>query len=232
MARLQSEATGVLGGPSTHRSLDELAQELNEICRSATIDLVFRVGAFIISRLFGGNVASWERGGARRVSFRALAKRGDLVLSPSALCRAVSIYALIQRSGGRDRWRHLGASHFQEVLALRAEEQVLLLGTAEDNRWSVARLRGEVSLRKQRVGPRIRAMTRDLRSMSERLAKCRNAIAGVEAELEEANVNSLRESVTLLRDALDSFDGALAARTTAPNTSEDDTHSDLVGKCQ
>ena len=123
--------------------LDDVVERLNDICRTATLDLAFRVGECVIVCLFGGDPRLWGSDGARRMSYRALAARGDLALSPSALCRAVGIYVLVEQLGGPTRFRHLTVSHFQEVLPLDGASQRLLLDAAEVNRWSVARLRSE-----------------------------------------------------------------------------------------
>jgi hypothetical protein len=195
-----------------NEDVDALALQLNEICRTATIDLVFRVGEFIILRLFNGSVDSWERGGVRRVSFRTLAKRDDLILSSSALCRAVSIYVLIQRSGGRQHWRHLSASHFQEVLSLPTEQQRALLAEAERERWSVLQLRAEAGAQRHGHRRRISTVARDLRVLSARLSKCRREIECVTAELAGDGLARLQEGATLVRHALDAFEGALDAR--------------------
>ncbi len=159
--------------------LDSVVSALNEICRNATLDLAFRVGEFIVSRLFRHDPGLWDRGrGVRDSSYRALAARGDLILGPAALCRAVSVYVLVTRLGGRARWAYLSASHFQEVLPLPELEQRLLLETAEAGRWSVARLRGEIqrtrSPRDQRAS---RALVRSLRKFGGRLLEHTEALA-------------------------------------------------------
>src|SRR4029077_13450288 len=54
---------------------------------------------------------------------------------PSTLC---------ERIGDRAGWRHLTASHLQEVLADRSHQE-RLLRAADEEHWSVSRLREEVS---------------------------------------------------------------------------------------
>jgi hypothetical protein len=97
-----------------------------------------------MDELYDGQVDQWCRDGTRRLSYRRLAARGDLVLSPSALCRAVAVHALCERLGGREAWRHLTASHVQEVLPLEGPQQERLLRAADSERWTVSRLRAEV----------------------------------------------------------------------------------------
>ena len=180
--------------------LDSVVTALNEICRSATLDLAFRVGEFIVSRLFRHDPGLWDRGrGVRDSSYRALAARGDLILGPAALCRAVSVYVLVTRLGGRARWAYLSASHFQEVLPLPELEQRLLLETAEAGHWSVARLRGEIQRRRSPRDQRAsRAMARSLRKFAGRLAKHTEALAAAcpadfDVELKRDLVHALDE---------------------------------------
>jgi hypothetical protein len=142
--------------------MHDLASRINEICRTATLDLAYRVGELVIAELYEGNLDGWAREGTRSVSYRKLAQRPDLLMSPSALCRAVAVYSLCERMGGRATWRHLTASHLQEVIPLPSQQQERLLKVAEAERWPVARLRAEVSkrrpTRRRTSGSRIRKM--------------------------------------------------------------------------
>src|SRR3954468_4903844 len=91
------------------QALDALASQLNDICRTATLNLSYRVGEFIIRHLYAGSFQQWGEEGTHRPSYRQLAARGDLLLSPSALCKSVAVYALSERLGGRQAWKHLSA---------------------------------------------------------------------------------------------------------------------------
>ncbi len=134
-----------LAGCADLNKLDEVASQLREICRTAALDLSYRVGELIIREVYDNKFEIWGEQGTRRTSYRLLAARGDLPLSPSALCKSVAVYVLSERLGGRAHWKHLGSSHLQEVLALPAEEQDRVLQTAEAEHWTVARIRAEVS---------------------------------------------------------------------------------------
>ena len=125
-------------------ALDEVANQVNEICRAATLDMAYRIGKLIIDTFCGGSIEAWREHGTSIQSYRALARRGDLLLGASALCRAVSVYVLSKRLSGRERWMHLSASHFQEVLPLEPSEQETLLERANTEHWSVMRLRTAV----------------------------------------------------------------------------------------
>jgi hypothetical protein len=177
--------------------IEHLAQELNEICRSATLDLAFRIGEVIIARLFNHDARLWQHAEATP-SYRALSNRGDLILSASALCRAVSTYVLVERLGGRTRWRHLCASHFQEVLALPPPMQEALLASAEEGRWTVARLRNAAAPVRRRRGSGTVRITRCIEQLSSRLAEHNEEL--VRAGLVDAG----GESVDQLKGAIDS----------------------------
>ena len=131
-------------------ALERLAGRINAMYREATLDVTYSIGELVIRELYEGELGLCGRQGTRRASYRRLAARGDLLLSPSALCRAVAIYVLCHRMGGRGSWRHLTASHIQEVLALEAPQQEHLLHAAEAEHWTVSRLRAEVQKRRPR----------------------------------------------------------------------------------
>jgi len=206
MAEMQS--AGVSSG-----SQDDLARELNEICRSATFDLVFRIGQLVIQRVFNADQSAWERGGPRRRSYRALAARPDLALSASALCRAVSIYVLVERLGGRSQLQHLGASHLQEVLPLAFDSQRELLTRANQERWSVSRLRSEARRqRRDRRLPAPRRTARALRRLAERVADQTKALQATPgADVCGSSVVELKLACEQLRRELQTIERALDA---------------------
>jgi hypothetical protein len=178
--------------------LDGIAQRLNDICRSATFDLTFRIGQLIIQELFVGCPLLWEKHGIRSSSYRALAARGDLMLSASALCRAVGIYVLVERLGGRERWRYLSTSHFQEVLSLDVASSAKVLTSAEENRWPVSRVRSEVrTLKRRGQNKGTNDQAKVLKRLSAQLASCQDLLCAIdlrEAE-EEASPQVVRETV-------------------------------------
>src|SRR4051812_46605627 len=163
------------------QTLDALAHQLNDICRTATLNLSYRVGEFIIQHLYAGSFQQWGDEGTGRLSYRQLAARGDLLLSPSALCKSVAIYALSERLGGRDSWKNLSASHLPEVLRLAPPEQRSLLQTVETERWTVSRLRAEVAILKP---PRPRrlprgSLQRSIQALQRCLTRHRQALLSV-----------------------------------------------------
>jgi hypothetical protein len=193
-------------------NLDDVVRDLNDLCRTATIDLVFRIGEFVMERIFGADERIWQSEGARHRSYRRLAARGDLILGASALCRAVSIYALVQRIGGRNSLRHLAASHFQEVLPLDFDVQQRLLREANEQRWSVGRLRAEAKQLRPRDNRRPRS-ARSLCLLADRLlARVRALEIARLDEIEDSSAEALRQSLADLRHEIDTVEDALARR--------------------
>jgi len=176
--------------------LDGIAQRLNDICRSATFDLTFRIGQLIIKELFAGCPLLWEKHGTSASSYRALAARGDLMLSASALCRAVGIYVLVERLGGRERWKHLSASHFQEVLSLDLSTGANVLTSAEENRWPVSRVRAEVrTLQRPSQSKRMNHQASALKRVFAQLTSCQDLLRVIDLSKgeEEASLGVVRE---------------------------------------
>jgi hypothetical protein len=194
--------------------LDQVARCINTIYREATIDVTYSIGKVVIAELYDGNVALWGEQGTRRLSYRKLASRGDLLLSPAALCRAVAIYVLCERIGDRGGWRHLTASHLQEVLVLDRSHQERLLRAADEEHWTVSRLRAEVIKQRPKVSrSRHLGLVQTTRRLRDFLAKhqatledaeaVRRADAEVALEL-EAIVDELRGRLRTLEQLLSS----------------------------
>lgn len=193
--------------------LDSVARQLNDICRSATFDLSFRIGQLIIKELFVDSTQLWERGGVRSTSYRALAARGDLLLSASALCRAVAIYVLVEQLGGRERWQYLSASHFQEVLSLAPESRAMLLVAAEENQWSVSRMRTEVREFKGRRHGSRGDQRRALKRLGSRLANCQELLSSLDlSNAEEGSIHAIRGAVRELNAQLAQLSAAIEQR--------------------
>jgi hypothetical protein len=175
-----------------------LVTRLNQICRTATFGLAYQVGELIVRELFDGDIVLWQREGTRRPSYRELAKNGDLMLSPSALCRAVSVYALSERLGGCDKWRHLSVSHLQEVLSLPECEQEKLLESAEMQGWSVVRLRAEArGARASRVPAP--SLVPALRRLKAHLCAYSHVLHAEEQVLTKAAEREVRQTIELLQ---------------------------------
>ena len=216
---------------SNDPGLDEVVRELNAICRNATFDLVFRVGEFVIERVFGSDEAIWQQEGTRNISYRRLAARGDLALGASALCRAVSIYVLVERVGGRERWRQLAASHFQEVLPLDFDDQCRLLSAADEQEWSVSRLRAEVRLLKPPAARPPERAAQSLHSLAQRVAVQVRALETTDLErLEAVSADRLRETFESLRREIAVVEAALNRRDSRARSQSDIVELSPLGR--
>jgi hypothetical protein len=130
--------------------VDHVVRVLNAICKTATFDFAMSVGKLIIDRFYSGDLGSWRERGPKNVSFRKLAKHPDLPMSPSALYRSVAIYELSSRLGF-NKWRYVSTSHFRVVLPLSSDLQSSLLLQAEEEAWTVDRLRTAIGDAKRDV---------------------------------------------------------------------------------
>lgn len=155
--------------------LDRLVSDVNEACRAEPLDHVYRIGELVITQLYDGDLEAWRSERVRRASYRSLVTRHDLLLSPSALCRAVGVYALANRVGGFQRWKNVGVSHYQEVLPLPQASQERLLTECDEQRWTVATLRSQVRQLRQQLGRAGKSRKSAARILHAALAKLERA---------------------------------------------------------
>jgi hypothetical protein len=199
-------------------TVEKLALTVNALCRTATLDLSFKVGEAVIGALYEGKIGLWGSVGTGRASYRKLASREDLVLSPSALCRAVGVYVLCHRLGGRATWRHLSTSHLQEVLPLDAEQQEKLVCAAEAERWTVARIRAEVT--KLREVPRKRRdnLEQAIQALRRLLARHRETFGAVIlGDLDASSARVVCDLVAMLKLQAEVLEGGLRNHRTLPS---------------
>jgi hypothetical protein len=122
--------------------------ELRKLTRGASLQFALGVGRVVVDTLYEGDVTAWRSRARKNHALRVLAARTDLPLSASALYRALAIYELSHKQAGGQGWQHLGVSHLRVVLGLAEDVQTELLGRAEAEKWTVARLEAEaVTLR-------------------------------------------------------------------------------------
>ncbi len=154
----------------TRQDISGLVHELRELYYVKGIELMLRVGELILERLYGGNVVRWHARHRKDTSFRKLQRHPDLPFRASTLSRAVSMYLLSRRRPDLLQMQNVSQSHLQEVLNLETGLQDYLLGRVEGERWSVQRLRTEVTQRlvqptKGRPRARTLAFSKQLRSL-------------------------------------------------------------------
>lgn len=132
--------------------LDDITHELARLGRDVTVEQAVELGRLVIERLHGGDISAWRSRGPKTHSLRAMARRGDLPVSSSALYRAIALYELSVDHGSLGRWTSagLGISHLRLVFGLATADQRRLLDDAVHNGWTVADLeRAAVATRKR-----------------------------------------------------------------------------------
>ena len=210
---VKSPALAIVEPPALDRAkLDEVTRRINEASRRATFDLALEVGEIIVRELYEGNLALWGQHGTRCMSYKELAARSDLLMSPSALCRAVGIFALCERHGGRARWPNLSLSHLQEVLALEPAQQQLFLGAAQTERWTVSRLRAEIAKQRPRDRRgRRRSLAKTVRELKVFLSDRRSCLFDARgfSRLDDVTARELGQAIGLLRDDLERLEKLL-----------------------
>jgi len=88
----------VTDGPDDDR-VDRAVQQLNTICKVATMDFALAVGKLIIDEFYDGRVDSWRLREPKDHSLRKLSRHPDLPMSPGALYRSVAMYEVCSRLG-------------------------------------------------------------------------------------------------------------------------------------
>ena len=179
-----------------------LVQDLRKLYYVKGIELMLRVGELILERLYEGDEAKWKSRSRKDYSFRKLEQHPDLPFKAAMLSRAVSMYVLSRRRADLLALQNVSQTHLQEVLNLDPELQDTLLSRVEEEKWSVQRLRAEVSqtlptVTTRRPGrPRSPAFQKHLRNM-------KNIVEGRLLVMDTAAVSVLqtRETQELLETA-------------------------------
>jgi hypothetical protein len=195
--------------PIDHATLDAVARRINALAHETTLNFAYSVGDLIVRELFEGDLALWGKHGTRATSYRQLAARSDLSLSPSALCRAVGIYALCERHGGPASWPKLSASHLQEVLGLPPSQQERFLRVAESEGWSSARLRAEIANeRPKETRGRPRGLLKTVRELETFLTETHESLLDAKgfAQLDHTTASDLHQTLSTLQRDLDALE--------------------------
>lgn len=129
-------------------AVERAVEQLNVVCKRATLDFALSVGAIVIDTLYAGDLDAWRSRKVKDQAFRRLAKHHALSMSAASLYRSVAIYEMCARLGTKS-WRNISASHFHLVLPLAPHEQERFLITAESENWSVRLLKEHIVRRAQ-----------------------------------------------------------------------------------
>jgi hypothetical protein len=189
--------------------------ELRKLTRGASLQFALGVGRVVVDTLYEGDLTAWRSRARKDHALRVLAARSDLPLSASALYRALAIYELSRRQVGGQGWQHLGVSHLRVVLGLAEDVQVELLGRAETEQWTVARLEREALTLRSGLRPAggrkpIPRYLKSIRRIFELTSP--EALEGLEstAQLGASEVAELTEKIEGARSRLDQLQRRLA----------------------
>jgi hypothetical protein len=188
--------------------------ELRKLTRGASLQFALGVGRVVVDTLYEGDVAAWRSRARKNHALRVLAARTDLPLSASALYRALAIYELSQKQAGGQGWQHLGVSHLRVVLGLAEDVQAELLGRAEAEQWTVARLEREAVTLRSGLRPSggrkpVPRYLKSIRRIFELTSP--EALEGLEStELGASEVAELTEKIEAARRRLDQLQRRLA----------------------
>jgi hypothetical protein len=192
-------------------SVDTVVRRLNQLCKMTTFEFAMAVGRLIVDSFYRSDLNAWRTRGPKCASFRKLARHPDLPMSPSGLYRSVALYELAKRLRV-DSWKHISTSHMRLVLPLPGEDQTELLNMAENNLWSVERLRQEVCGRDHRRAggrggrPRRPVVEASLQTLEKQLEHVRRStVSGLEAISPEA-AQSLCEMLRRVRGSCEQLE--------------------------
>ena len=208
MSALSSDKT-LATGISEHQ-IDLIVNQLRRVCRQATMEYALNVGRIIIHNFYDGDISAWRGRGPKLASFRRLASRPDLPMSPVLLYRCVATYELCERVDALSRWGNINVSHIRAVLNLPDDLQVDLLSRANAERWPVRRLeelasaaRGSRQHRHSSHRPLVRAVAALSRALSDEV--------GQHSLLMEADAANVRRVLDRARKALQELEEALGS---------------------
>jgi hypothetical protein len=180
--------TGTNGDDATGEELDAMTTRLTELVQRTGLDRTLAVGETILNRFFGGRPAAWRaRHKNKRNSVRRLADRPGCPLGRSALNQAVGVYVAVQALPCVRTFRHIDASHIVAVLPLATGEQERWLRRAEEERWSVRRLRDELAGERPAPPPPERRRRPDASELGKVLLALKGSVRAVEHVVAELN---------------------------------------------
>lgn len=200
--------------------IEEVARSVQEVVRDSVLSTAIEVGRIVIERLYDGEIAAWQEGGGRDLSFRKLAARlsegpASQEISAAGVYRSCGVYALEQRLGV-SALKHITATHAYAVLGLPVDQQKALLQRANDEMWSSRKLEGEKrSLRSgagsRRGRPRLPAFVRSIRSFRKLLDQPDETFGQLELidQLSQSQVSELRTLVSTMKQQCEQLEKSI-----------------------
>jgi hypothetical protein len=203
--------------------LDLVVSQLRRVCRQATMEYALNVGRIIIHNFYNGDISAWRKRGPKEASFRRLARRPDLPMSPVLLYRCVATYELCERVDALARWNNINVSHIRAVLNLPDDKQIELLSRANAERWPVRRLEEVASATRNHRDSRRSSGQHLIRTVKTLSRVLTNQAENV-ASLDESDALAMRRLISCAREALEKLEGALTpieSGGNAPSMGED-----------
>ncbi|HEY3235158.1 MAG TPA: hypothetical protein VGJ84_10585 [Polyangiaceae bacterium] len=133
----------VRSGPSARieTKIRDVLHGLKGLTYQDRLIIAYRTGKLVVDTLFGGDLGAWQKRGARDRAYAKLEAHPELPISGSELYQSLQIHELCCRFPGVLLSKLMTLSHLVEVLPLEPCQQQLLLERAEQERWSVRRMR-------------------------------------------------------------------------------------------
>lgn len=161
--------------------LKEIARFVLRESATGEVRSVISIGRYLFAQLFRGSEAALRsKDRTKADSLNDLAAQPGMAeasWSRSRLRNAIEIALMARAHRDFRAWRFLRVSHYEEVIGLPAEKQRALLDRAEQEGWSVARLKQEPGQQKPRAAKAAPLPT----SPEKALGQVRKARAGVTA---------------------------------------------------
>ena len=114
--------------------------------RRTGLERTLAIGALVLETFFGGGSSIWrDRRRNKNSSIRRLPSPRDCPFRKSALNDAVGVYVAVRAMPCVRTFGHITSSHVTAVLRLPADDRESMLREAEHQRWSVRKLREQVT---------------------------------------------------------------------------------------
>lgn len=131
----------------TDAELDATVRELVEVERVLGWTRVLKTGEIVLERFFNGSCAEWSsKRRTKAQSIRRLAQREGCPFKKTALTQAVGVYVFHRSHPEVSQGVVVTPSHVATVLGIEERFQLELLRQAEQEGWSVRKLRERANL--------------------------------------------------------------------------------------
>lgn len=122
--------------------LDQAVQDLNNIYSVKGLETAKSIGDYVVDSFFGGDLAQARKSGKKHVSYRALAKREDLLVSYSFISNSVALLEQLKQLP-EDVSSSLTWTHHKLLLPVKNEKTKLKLAKRAVNKGLTKRALGD-----------------------------------------------------------------------------------------